>query len=209
MSNTIKDNRSLFSKLLSQWITLEVSFHWLTFVISCIYWLISSRITLLIFPILDFEGFIKRHEIFGKSSLWSFIVIYASVSCSFSILSDMGSYFVILLAWLFTLFSFSRSDFLYAFVIFSFSSFLYSLGPNLYTCRDLSAETNTLSLFFICFMSLLSLSWKLLFIFVNSMFFYNFQNLLLMIRNIEFRKINNSFQERPSWCLACNFVIIR
>ena len=63
MSNTIKDNRCLFSKLLNHSIILEVSFHWFTFVISCINWLIFSRITLPILPILDFERFIKQHEI--------------------------------------------------------------------------------------------------------------------------------------------------
>ena len=91
--------------------------------------------------------------------------------CSFSILPDMGSFSVILLAWLFTLFTFPWTNFLYIFVIFSFSSFLYSLWPNLFTCWDLPTERNTLLLFLICFMSLLSLSWKLLFIFLNSMFF--------------------------------------
>ena len=80
MSNIIKDDHSLFSNHL---ITLEMSFHWFAFVISFICWFILSRITLLIFLILDFEGFIKRNEIlFQKSTLWSF-VIYASVSLQF------------------------------------------------------------------------------------------------------------------------------
>ena len=84
MSNIIKDNRSLFSKLLNHSMTLEAFFHF--FVFSCICWLILSTKSLLIFPILYFEGFIKQHEIlFQKSSLWTFIVIYVSVSCSFSI----------------------------------------------------------------------------------------------------------------------------
>ena len=136
---------SLFLKLLNHSITLEVSFHSFTFLISCIWWLILSSISFLIFSIIDFKGFIKRHEIlFGKSSLWFFIFI--SVSCSFSILSHIDRFFVILLAWLFTLFTLRRSDFLYVCVIFSFSIFLYSLWPNLCRCRDLSAETNTLSL---------------------------------------------------------------
>ena len=78
MLNNIKGNGSLFSKLLYHSITLEVSFHWFTFVISCICWLILSRI---IFLILDIEGFIKQHEIlFGKSSLWSLIVIYTYIN---------------------------------------------------------------------------------------------------------------------------------
>ena len=82
------------------------------------------KITLLIFPILDFEGFIKGHEIlFGKSSLWSFVVIYGSVSCSFSILSDMDSLSGILLAWLFTLFTFCWSDFLYVLWYFLLAAF--------------------------------------------------------------------------------------
>ena len=98
------------------------------FVFSCICWLILSRKTLLVFPIFDLEGLIKRHEIlFGKSSLWSFIVIYASVFYRFSILSDVGSFSVTLLGWLFTLFTFCWSEFLYVFVIFSSSSFLYLL----------------------------------------------------------------------------------
>ena len=92
--------------------------------------MILSRITLLIFPIFDLEGFIKRHEIlFGKSSLWSFIVIYVSVFYRFSILSDVGSFSVTLLGWLFTLFTFCRSEFLHVFVIFSSNSFLYLLWP--------------------------------------------------------------------------------
>ena len=139
----------MFSKLLNHSITLEVSFHWFSYGISYICWLTLTIITLLIFRILDFEGFIKRHEIlFEKFSLWSFIVIYASASFRFSILSDLSSFSVIILAWLFTLFTFRGSEFLYVFVIFSFSSFSYSLWPNSYTCRDLSAETITLLLFF-------------------------------------------------------------
>ena len=63
MSNTIKDNHSLFSKLLSHSVTLKWLFHWFTFVINCFCWFILSRIALFIFPVLDFEGFIKWHEI--------------------------------------------------------------------------------------------------------------------------------------------------
>ena len=81
MLNNIKGNRSLFSKFLYHSITLEVFFHWFTFVISCICWLILSGVILFIFLILDIEGFIKQHEIlFGKSSLWSLIVIYTYIN---------------------------------------------------------------------------------------------------------------------------------
>ena len=157
----------------------EVSFHWFTFVISCICWLILSRITLLIFAIL-------------YQTAWNFIwkglvvVLYCYICFCFLQFfspSDMGSLFVILSEWLFTLFTFRWLDFLYVFVIFSFSSFLYPLWPNLYSHRDLSAEKNTLSLFFICFMSLLRFSWKLLFTFLNLIFLSlvtdHFRNLIV------------------------------
>ena len=118
------------SPTLNHLITLEVSFHWLIHFCCQLYlWLIFSKIALLIFPILDFEAFIKRQKIlFRTSPLWSFIVIYTSVSCTISILSDIGSFSTIFLVWLFTLFTlftFRRLEFLYFFVVFSCSSFFY------------------------------------------------------------------------------------
>ena len=64
-------------------------------------------------PKLDFDRFIKLQEILlRKLSLWSLIVIYASVSCIFSILSETSCFSVIFLALLFKLYGFVRFDFL-------------------------------------------------------------------------------------------------
>ena len=58
-----------------------------------------SRIALLILPIFDLDGFIKRHgPLFGNSSFWSLIVIYASVSCVTFTRSTIDNFYAIFLA---------------------------------------------------------------------------------------------------------------
>jgi len=57
----MNDSELLFSKLLNHLRTLEVFFHWFIFVPLMIEVLISSRMCLLITPISDFDGFIRRH----------------------------------------------------------------------------------------------------------------------------------------------------
>ena len=80
LSRKMKDELSLFLILFHPIID-DIFFHWFTDVIDWTVLLILSRITLLILPILDFEGLIKQHEIlFGKSSLWPLIVMYASAN---------------------------------------------------------------------------------------------------------------------------------
>ena len=89
-------------------ITNDVSFHSLAEVCFWMWLLFLWRVTLLILATLDFHGYIKRPEILlGNFSLLFFIVIYASVSC---ILSKINSFSVILLAFLFILYSFAISD---------------------------------------------------------------------------------------------------
>ena len=78
-----EDELSLFLILMNHSMTDDLSFHWFSDVLDWTMLLILSRITLLILSILDFEGLIKRQEIlFGKASLWSLIVMYASGTVS-------------------------------------------------------------------------------------------------------------------------------
>ena len=106
-----------------------------------------------------------------KLSLWSSVVIYASGSCTFAVLSEIGSYSVISLVFLFTLSSFVRFTFLQFLVIFSFNNFLYSSFPTSWIFLGLLAEKKILWPFLICSISLLSSSWKLLLIRLNYTFF--------------------------------------
>ena len=76
MSNNTKDNRSLFSKLLNHSITLEVSFHWFTFVISCICWFILSRMTLLFFLHLILKGSLNGVKSYLESPLCVPLLLY-------------------------------------------------------------------------------------------------------------------------------------
>ena len=124
----------------------KVSFQWLAEVSFTIWLLISSRITLLILPTLDFYGFIKWQGILSwKLSLWPFIVIHTSVSCIFSILSEICSLFLIFLEFLFILHSFVR--FHLFLVMFSFNSFLYSFCSISNIFLGLSGKTKILFLF--------------------------------------------------------------
>ena len=49
---------------LNQSITVDVSFHWLTLLWLCTAVFILSKITLLILPILDLQGFISRQLLY-------------------------------------------------------------------------------------------------------------------------------------------------
>ena len=80
LSRKMKDELSLFLILFHPIID-DVPFHWFTDVLDWTGLLILSRITLLILPILYFQELIKQHEIlFGTSSFWSLIVMYASAN---------------------------------------------------------------------------------------------------------------------------------
>ena len=63
-------------------ITEDVFFHWFTLVLDSMVELILSNNTLLIFPVLVFEGFSNLHDTWNPS-LSSLIIINASFSCIF------------------------------------------------------------------------------------------------------------------------------
>ena len=60
-SKQINESKFLFSKPLNHFRTLAVFFHWSIFVLVIMEALMSSRMCLLIAPISDFDGFIRRH----------------------------------------------------------------------------------------------------------------------------------------------------
>lgn len=77
----------------------DVFFHCLVSVDLTIFLMMVLRIALLILPRLDLDGFIKQHGIlFRNSSLWSLIVLYASVSCTTSARSAIDNFSVMFLA---------------------------------------------------------------------------------------------------------------
>ena len=106
--------------------TFYVFFRWLISVDLTTFLLMVSRIALLILPIFDFGGFIKRHGILcGNSSLWSLIVIYALVSYISSALSAIDNFSATLLAAKLMSLNFFPFDVLYVLVMLSRNKFLY------------------------------------------------------------------------------------
>ena len=72
---------SFFGIVLYHSITDVEFFHWFILVKETILVIILSNMVLLIFPMSGFDEFINLHDIlFGKSSLWSLMVIYDSLS---------------------------------------------------------------------------------------------------------------------------------
>ena len=124
ISKTMKDELSLFSISMNHSITNDtddVSFYWFTDVRDWTVLLILSSITLL--TLMDFEGLIKWHEIFSKFSLWSLIVMYASVSCILCILSEIGNFSRIFFEVRLMLNRFLRVNFLQVLAMSSFNNF--------------------------------------------------------------------------------------
>ena len=120
----MNERLSLWSKFLNHFRTLDVFFHWLI----CVFWimvvLISSRMRLLIVPISDLEGLIRRHVgCAWNSGLWSFKVINASLSASFSMRLSNPSFSATLTDWEFNSSTTLGLDFLYVFVTSSVISF--------------------------------------------------------------------------------------
>ena len=92
MSNVINVCFCLSLILLNQFNTAAVFFHWLMLVRSMIFLFMRSNICLLILPISDFVGLMRRHVgLLSKLGLWSLRVIKASLFAVILILSSRAS----------------------------------------------------------------------------------------------------------------------
>jgi hypothetical protein len=98
-SKAMNECWSLFGMFLNHVNTDVVFFHWLTPILAITFWLIRSRSCLLILPISDLAGLIRRQlGLFLKLILWSFKVINASRSAVILILSARFNFVAISLA---------------------------------------------------------------------------------------------------------------
>ena len=85
----MNESELLLFKLLNHFRTLAVFFYWFVLVLLITEALIASRIRLLMTPISDFDGFIRRHVGWSeKFCLWSFSVTNASLVANFSMRSS-------------------------------------------------------------------------------------------------------------------------
>ena len=142
MSIWIKLRRVLFPRFLNHPSASLVLRHCCSFNLLRIFALMSCSSCLLIFPILDLVGFINLHlTLFGKSSLWSLIVIYAFFAAMGSTLSLMLSLWVISFASRFMECSVSLPVFSQLAVTLSRSSFLYEFLSISQILDVLSAST--------------------------------------------------------------------
>ena len=85
----MNESELLLFKLLNYFRMLAVFFDWFILVLLITEALMSSRIRLLMTPISDFDGFIRRHVGWSeKFGLWSFSVTNAPFVANFSMRSS-------------------------------------------------------------------------------------------------------------------------
>ena len=126
MSNHINEHWVLLRPLLYHSRVADVFFHWFIASGEIIILSILSRITFLIFPILDLDGFIKWPGNFLEIHFSGLMVIYASVSSSKGTLSAVRSFSIISFDVKFIFSIFLLINFVLVLqVIFSLRRFLY------------------------------------------------------------------------------------